>query len=88
MYFALPQNWQSSASTEPVAGFANMVAQDWFSALAKTQQFLHPVAGGLPLLAQILPLNTWQDERLVMQLARYDPQGEIAFTNLSAVWDS
>ena len=55
---------------------------------AETQQILRPVAGGLPLLAQILPLNTWQDERLVMQLARYDPQGEIAFINLSAVWDS
>jgi hypothetical protein len=88
MYFALPQNWQSSASMEPVAGFANMVAQDWFSTLAKTQQILRPVAGGLPLLAQILPLNTWQDKRLGMQLARYDPQGEIAFTDLSAVWDS
>ena len=87
MYFALPQNWHSSVSKEPVAGFAKMIAQEWFSALANTQQVFHSAVSGLPLLAQILPLNTWQDERLALELVRYGPQGEVVFTNLSLAWN-
>jgi hypothetical protein len=86
-YFALPQNWQSSPSKEPVVGFTNLVAQEWLGALTQTQLSSRPSLGRTPLLAQLLLPSAWQDERLAMQFARYGSQGEVNFTNLSSAWD-
>jgi len=86
-YFALPQNWQSSPSNEPVVGFTNLVAQEWLGALTQTQLSSRPSLGRTPLLAQLLLPSAWQDERLAMQFARYGSQGEVTFSNLSSAWD-
>lgn len=86
-YFALPQNWQSSPSKEPVVGFTNLVAQEWLGALTQTQLSSRPSLGRTPLLAQLLLPSAWQDERLAMQFARYGSQGAVTFMNLSSAWD-
>jgi hypothetical protein len=86
-YFALPQNWQSSPSKEPVVGFTNLLTQEWLGALSQTKLSSNSSLGRTPLLAQLLPPSAWQDERLAMQFARYSNQGEVTFTNLSSAWD-